>query len=53
MEMRFRGVERGVCHYDNDKEVIFFFYEGSIEPGKVKEYFRNYEIGRASCRERV
>jgi len=35
------GVERGVCHYDNDKEVIIFFYEGSIEPDKVKEYLRN------------
>ena len=39
------GVERGVCHYDNDKEVIIFFYEGSIEPGKVKEYFRNKLAG--------
>ena len=39
------GVERGVCHYDNDKEVIFFFYEGSIEPDKVKEYFRNKLAG--------
>ena len=39
------GVERGVCHYDNDKEVIIFFYEGSIEPDKVKEYFRNKLAG--------
>lgn len=39
------GVERGVCHYDNDKEVILFFYEGSIEPDKVKEYFRNKLAG--------
>ena len=39
------GVERGVCHYDNDKEVIMFFYEGSIEPDKVKEYFRNKLAG--------
>ena len=39
------GVERGACHYDNDKEVIFFFYEGSIEPDKVKEYFRNKLTG--------
>jgi len=39
------GVERGVCHYDNDKEVIFFFYEGSIEPDKVKEYLRNKLAG--------
>ena len=39
------GVERGVCHYDNDKEVIFFFYEGSIESDKVKEYFRNKLAG--------
>ena len=39
------GVERGVCNYDNDKEVIFFFYEGSIEPDKVKEYFRNKLAG--------
>lgn len=39
------GVERGVCYYDNDKEVIIFFYEGSIEPDKVKEYFRNKLAG--------
>ena len=39
------GVERGVCHYDNDKEVIMFFYEGSIESDKVKEYFRNKLAG--------
>ena len=39
------GVERGVCHYDNDKEVIIFFYEGSIKPDKVKEYFRNKLAG--------
>ena len=39
------GVGRGACHYDNDKEVIFFFYEGSIEPDKVKEYFRNKLAG--------
>ena len=39
------GVERGVCHYDNDKEIIIFFYEGSIEPDKVKEYFRNKLAG--------
>ena len=39
------GVERGVCNYDNDKEVIFFFYEGSIKPDKVKEYFRNKLAG--------
>ena len=39
------GVERGVCHYDNDKEVIIFFYEGSIESDKVKEYFRNKLTG--------
>ena len=39
------GVERGVCHYDNDKEVIIFFYVGSIEPDKVKEYFRNKLAG--------
>ena len=39
------GVERGVCHYDNDKEVIIFFYECSIEPDKVKEYFRNKLAG--------
>ena len=39
------GVERGVCHYDNDKEVIFFFYEGSIESDKIKEYFRNKLAG--------
>ena len=39
------GVERGVCHYDNDKEVIIFFYEGSIEPDKVKEYLRNKLAG--------
>ena len=38
-------MERGVCHYDNDKEVIIFFYEGSIEPDKVKEYFRNKLAG--------
>lgn len=40
-----QGVERGVCHYDNDKEIIIFFYEGSIEPDKVKEYFRNKLAG--------
>ena len=39
------GVERGVCHYDNDKEVIILFYEGSIEPAKVKEYLRNKLAG--------
>ena len=39
------GVERGVCHYDNDKEIIIFFYEGSIETDKVKEYFRNKLAG--------
>ncbi|MFC2477061.1 MAG: AMP-binding protein, partial [Catonella sp.] len=39
------GVERGVCHYDNDKEIIIFFYEGSIEPAKVKEYLRNKLAG--------
>ena len=39
------GVERGACHYDNDKEVIIFFYEGSIGPDKVKEYFRNKLAG--------
>lgn len=39
------GVERGVCYYDNDKEVIVFFYEGSIESDKVKEYFRNKLAG--------